>query len=335
MLSQNNVARDFSPWLLLAIIVHAATIFGFRAELVQRPAATPTMLEVSLLPEIIEANPPPAPTSVGQEHAAFNEQSIIIPPPAAAPVQRHATPPQHVSGWNRRNDADPAPALRSQRTSRASPPLQPKDRDGTAATDLESAKSEPEEGPPLLKATSDSAVPGAGLSDRQRRREAAGGEGNSGESAAPVRLTAAALGQQISEWSAEYTKALPSEAAEPPRTGKIEKVASNRIAAAAYERAWQDKVERVGNMNYPEDARRRNLTGALMLSVGVNADGTIHGIQVRKSSGYEELDQAAIRIVRLAAPFSAFPAELTKDYDVLWITRTWRFFNDNHFATMP
>jgi protein TonB len=179
----------------------------------------------------------------------------------------------------------------------------------------------------------DAATSGAD-SSRVGRRPAAAGVASAAD-AAPARLTAAALGQQISEWSAEYTKGLPAAEAEPPRTAKIEKLATRRLAAAAYERAWQDKVERVGNMNYPEDARRRNLTGGLMLSVGDNADGTIHSMRLRQSSGHEELDQAAMRIVRLAAPFAAFPFELRKDYDVLWITRTWRFLNDNHLATTP
>ncbi len=72
-----------------------------------------------------------------------------------------------------------------------------------------------------------------------------------------------------------------------------------------------------------------------MLSVGVNANGTVHAIQVRRSSGHAELDEAAQRIVELAAPYAAFPEDLKKDYDVLWITRTWRFYVDHHLATSP
>jgi protein TonB len=121
----------------------------------------------------------------------------------------------------------------------------------------------------------------------------------------------------------------------PPRTAYVQQVKTHRYAADAYEKAWQDKVERVGNLNYPEEARRKNLSGGLLLAVGVNADGSLHGINVATSSGHAELDEAAARIVRLAAPFAPFPSQLKADYDVLVITRTWRFFTDHHLSTAP
>jgi protein TonB len=150
-----------------------------------------------------------------------------------------------------------------------------------------------------------------------------------------ARLTSAVLDRQISEWTTAYTETRAREAALPPRTAHVEKVTTHRYAADAYERDWQDKVERVGNLNYPEEARRKNLSGGLLLSVGVNADGSLKGITVAKSSGHAELDEAAVRIVRLAAPFAPFPSQLKTDYDVLLITRTWRFFTDHHLATAP
>jgi len=98
---------------------------------------------------------------------------------------------------------------------------------------------------------------------------------------------------------------------------------------AAYLDAWRAKVERIGNLNYPEEAKRRAISGSLLLDVAIKADGTIHSITVRRSSGKKLLDDAAMRIVRLAAPFAPFPEELRKDTDVLHITRTWQFLNDN------
>lgn len=94
---------------------------------------------------------------------------------------------------------------------------------------------------------------------------------------------------------------------------------------ASYMRNWVAKVERVGNMNYPEQARRRNLEGSLVLSVDILADGSIERIQVLRSSGYELLDEAAVRIVRLAAPYADLPSEVRKETDILVITRTWEF----------
>ncbi|MDZ7791121.1 MAG: energy transducer TonB [Xanthomonadales bacterium] len=94
---------------------------------------------------------------------------------------------------------------------------------------------------------------------------------------------------------------------------------------AGYMRSWVSKVERVGNLNYPESARRQNLAGALVLSVDVFEDGSIGRIRVLRSSGYDELDEAAVRIVRLSAPFAPLPEEILREVDMLTITRTWQF----------
>ncbi len=97
---------------------------------------------------------------------------------------------------------------------------------------------------------------------------------------------------------------------------------------AAYNQAWVAKVERVGNINYPEEIRRKKLVGDLVLTVGINQDGSVESIDVIRSSGKSELDQAAIRIVRLAAPYSPLPDQIRVNVDVLHITRTWRFSRD-------
>ena len=94
---------------------------------------------------------------------------------------------------------------------------------------------------------------------------------------------------------------------------------------AAYMDAWRAKVERIGNLNYPDQAKRRHITGNLLLDVALNADGSVNEIAVRRSSGQKILDDAAIRIVELAAPFAPFPPEIRADIDVLHITRTWKF----------
>ena len=95
--------------------------------------------------------------------------------------------------------------------------------------------------------------------------------------------------------------------------------------------AWRAKVERVGNLNYPEEARRRNISGQLVLDVALNPDGKINQITIRRSSGYKVLDDAAIRIVELAAPYSPFPEAIRAETDVLHITRTWQFLDQRGF----
>jgi protein TonB len=94
---------------------------------------------------------------------------------------------------------------------------------------------------------------------------------------------------------------------------------------AAYEDAWRAKVERIGNLNYPEEAKQRHLTGNLLLDVALNTDGSINEIAIRRTSGLKILDDAAIRIVELAAPFAAFPPSIRSEVDVLHITRTLKF----------
>ena len=95
---------------------------------------------------------------------------------------------------------------------------------------------------------------------------------------------------------------------------------------AAYLRAWVAKVERVGNLNYPPEARRRGLGGRLVMTVAVRRDGSIEEIVLNRSSGLGVLDQAAMRIVRLSEPYPPLPR--TQDnIDVLHITRTWQFQN--------
>jgi protein TonB len=94
---------------------------------------------------------------------------------------------------------------------------------------------------------------------------------------------------------------------------------------SAYLDSWQRKVEEIGNLNYPDQAKRGKLYGNLMLRVVVKADGSVEHIEVRRSSGHKILDDAAIRIVRMSSPFSPFPNEIRKEADILNITRTWVF----------
>lgn len=102
---------------------------------------------------------------------------------------------------------------------------------------------------------------------------------------------------------------------------------------ANYMREWVKKVERVGNLNYPDQARRDGLSGKLMLDVTMNADGTVRDISILRPSGHAVLDEAATRIVNLAAPFPPFPPEILKDADILHITRTWEFSTTHRMQT--
>ena len=93
---------------------------------------------------------------------------------------------------------------------------------------------------------------------------------------------------------------------------------------AQYEEDWRAKIERVGTLNYPAEARGK-LYGTLQLTVTIRPDGTVESVELNRSSGLKALDAAAHRIVQLAAPLAGFPADIRKDTDLLVIMRTWFF----------
>lgn len=102
---------------------------------------------------------------------------------------------------------------------------------------------------------------------------------------------------------------------------------------ASYEDSWRVKVERIGNLNYPEEAKKDQISGTLLLDVAIRTDGTLESIKVLRSSGNPVLDEGAIHIVNLAAPFAPFSKEMREDIDILHITRAWQFKNGRRLET--
>jgi len=94
---------------------------------------------------------------------------------------------------------------------------------------------------------------------------------------------------------------------------------------AQYIEDWRIKVERIGNLNYPEQARRQQVYGSLKVSVSIHADGSLENVEISRSSGHRILDAAAVHIVKLAAPYAPLPPDIAKDVDILTIVRTWTF----------
>lgn len=102
---------------------------------------------------------------------------------------------------------------------------------------------------------------------------------------------------------------------------------------AMYLEAWRQKVERIGNMNYPAAARSQKIYGKLQLTVSIRANGSVEKVVVDKSSGSKVLDAAAINIVKLAAPYAKFSKVMRKTTDILDITRTWTFTQEDALST--
>jgi len=133
-----------------------------------------------------------------------------------------------------------------------------------------------------------------------------------------------ALDRQINQSLLAYSKN--------PRS-KFISARTKEFKYANYMRDWVAKVERVGELNYPDAARRQNLSGKLIVQVAVYPDGSVRDITIRKPSGHKILDDAAVRIVNLAAPFAPFPENISKDTDILYITRTWVFTSSNRLKS--
>lgn len=102
---------------------------------------------------------------------------------------------------------------------------------------------------------------------------------------------------------------------------------------AEYLAAWTDKIERLGTLNFPDEARRTGMEGNPVLEVAIRADGSVAEVKVRESSGEPALDEAAERILRLASPFEPFPADLRDHYDTLRFAYEWRFLSGGRVAT--
>lgn len=147
---------------------------------------------------------------------------------------------------------------------------------------------------------------------------------------APTAAALVARSFAIASLDAEIEERTNAIAKRPRR--KFISASTREYKYAAYMEAWRAKVERVGNLNYPDEARREKLSGSLILDVALNSDGSINEITVRRPSGHALLDDAAIRIVKMAAPYAAFPEDFVKEVDILHITRTWQFQNSEHFA---
>lgn len=131
------------------------------------------------------------------------------------------------------------------------------------------------------------------------------------------------LSSEIASLEAELAQEV-QQYAKRPKIHRLNAASTMRDKGAWYKDEWRKKVERIGNLNYPDEARRQGVYGSLRLLVSINRDGTLYEVQVLESSGQKVLDQGALRIVRLAAPFAPFTGDLS-DIDRLEIIRTWRF----------
>lgn len=134
-------------------------------------------------------------------------------------------------------------------------------------------------------------------------------------------LAIASLQAQLDLRRQEYAKR--------PRRYTISSASTKKSEDALYLDSWRRRIEAVGNLNYPDAARRERLYGSMRMLVAILPDGSVAEVQVLQSSGHAVLDNAALEIVKLAAPFEPFPAAMRAEVDILEIIRTWRFHEGN------
>lgn len=134
-------------------------------------------------------------------------------------------------------------------------------------------------------------------------------------------LAIASLQAQLDLRREEYAKR--------PRRYTISSASTRKSQDALYLDNWRRRIEAVGNLNYPDAARRQQLYGSLRMLVSILPNGDVADVQILQSSGQSVLDNAALEIVKLAAPFAPFPDALRAEADILEIIRTWRFHEGN------
>jgi protein TonB len=284
--------------LCLAVIAHAALILGvaFSPEEHARPRMD--TMEITLVQQSSPVPPEQAKLLAqaslqgGGDTAEDVLPATPTPPPFPAPEPALTAPP-------------------------AAPPPQPETRRSAPETRTTSAETRP-----LLAADSPSDFTAPAQPQQPDRTRAE----------PQPRPTAAQLltnSFKVASLSAEIKRKLEAKSQRPRQ--KFISASTREYRYAAYMEAWRAKVERVGNLNYPEEARRRGLSGSLILDVALNADGSVNDIIIRQSSGESVLDDAAVRIVQLAAPFAPLPPNIRADTDILHITRTWQFINNQGF----
>ena len=338
-------AHRLGVTILFSVVVHLILILGVTFAREDHPERRIETLDVVLVPRrsdptpaqpdyLAQANrigggdrvereiaspPPPAPIATGEASIDPSEPSVRpldsrLPdtgdaPGTFAPEPETATRLAEAAAARRRSPeavidepivVEPAPLARSRKpleTHAAAQPLPKEYRNATHAL--------PE---PVLGQASDTGPTRSGDPARTRKSDSATGLKRSAEIAAR---------------SAELERKLEAFTERPRRKWISARTREHRFAA--YMDEWRRKVERVGNLNFPGEAARRGISGDLLLDVALLPDGTVESITLRRSSGKRVLDDAAVRIVELAAPFSKFPQSISDDVDILHIERTWIF----------
>ncbi|MBK1723318.1 energy transducer TonB [Thiocystis violacea] len=317
--SQRNGAsqRTFVAALVAAALLHLLLIVGVSFAPAKPKPPPETALEVLIIKERGQSIAQASPDAMLSQRDRAGESLLgdaAQTSEADSEAEPHEQAPPDARSAEAKVEEEPTPAPAED----TSPPLH--------STVLENTEVEPkvttslipvEKTAPVLSARTTSEMPPVAATDALRDTE--------------TRVDAAQIlasrGMEISRLTASL-EAKSSAYAKRVRRKSIS-ASTREFKYASYLSAWARKVERIGNINYPQAAKTQRIYGSLILHVAVRSDGSVEQIRVVKSSGYDLLDEAAIQIVELAAPFSPFPPDIAAETDVLDVIRTWQFTRGN------
>lgn len=312
--------------LCLAIILHALVVLGVSFSASEKSPPRLETMEIILVPERSREADPEADFLAQADLQGGGEAPAPERPSAPLPSVLPAPEPAVV--------ASPPPPSQPPAAEQPEPVVEPSPPAAAAATEAAPEPAPISEPEHLVVATEAPAQ----AEPRPQAAPAAPAPPESAEDplprAEPAPPTAASLIDSsfaIASLQATVDDQYQAQAQRPRR--KFVSASTRDYKFAAYMEAWRAKVERVGNLNYPDEARRQRLTGALILDVALKPDGSVEEITIRRSSGHRILDDAAVRIVHLAAPYAPFPDDIRQEVDVLHITRTWQFLNSNRLRS--
>lgn len=313
----------------LALILHVMLVLGisFRPELRRPPQ--PERLDITLVTERATEAPktPDALAQANLQGGGDSDERVrpttpLIAPPVLPVPAREAAPPE--PGQEAETPAPPQPEPAAPKPA-PSAPARP--TPATTSSPPRVAASTPAK--PQLPKPAPSPVPASAAETATSPPTPAPAPGATAE-AQPTATQLITRSFALASMSAELQDKMETRAKR--ARSKYISASTQEYRYAAYMEAWRAKVERIGNINYPDEARQRALSGALLLDVSLRPDGSVIEIVVRRSSGHKVLDDAAVRIVTLAGPFAPFPPDIARDVDVLHVTRTWRFLNSAEFT---
>lgn len=326
--------------ILISIIIHLIVVLGISFDVFSEPSNSPiNNLDITLVKQQDKIKPEEADFLAQADNEGGGETETPSPEPTPdmpVPIAEEDPASEPVSPMpTAPTEQEPLPVIEAEPT-----PEPPTPEPVVAETPQEEPKPAPPEPEPpqpeksvetLTQQEADRQVQKVDKPETEVTPEAETvPEPEPRPSARDMMLQARSEIHELQEKLNRTTKAL----SERPKKRRIS-ASTKEFAAAAYMRAWEMKVERIGNMNYPQEARQKGLNGSLMLSVDINPDGSVPpgGIVISRSSGHDVLDEAAVRIVRLGAPYAAIPDNVMKDNDMLTIIRTWKFETGSGLST--